>query len=141
MRRVIYLWRPHVGRDAQGLQQDLERDFQRQWGQPAPLLVVARARAVWQPPTDVYETRDALVVRVELPGMRDAEIEVQLDERTLRISGRRPDQRGADVLAYHQMGINTGAFALEVFLARPVDYERVSAAYDDGFLTVVLPWP
>jgi HSP20 family molecular chaperone IbpA len=141
MRRVIYLWRPHVGRDSQGLQQDLERGFQHHWGQPSALLLVARARAVWQPPADVYETGDALVVRVELPGMRDAEIEVQIDERTLRISGRRPDQRGEGVTAYHQMGINTGAFALEVFLPGPVDYERVNAAYDDGFLTVVLPRP
>ncbi len=141
MRRVVYLWRPHVGRDSQGLQQDLERGFQRQWGQSAALLLVARARALWQPPADVYETTDALVVRVELPGMRDAEIEVQIDEQTLRISGVRPEQRAGDVLAYHQMGINTGAFALEVFLARPVDYERVSANYDDGFLTVMLPRP
>ncbi len=43
--------------------------------------------------------------------------------------------------AYHQMGINSGTFALEVFLARPVDAERVAASYDDGFLTVELPKP
>ncbi|GAB4201487.1 MAG: hypothetical protein OHK0022_23560 [Roseiflexaceae bacterium] len=141
MRRVIYLRRPHVGRDEQGLQQQLERGFQRQWGQPASVLVLMRAREVWQPPADVYETAGSLVVRVELPGMRDAEIEVTLDERALRISGRRPEQRDPRVTAYHQMGINSGAFALEVFLAQPFDAERVSASYDDGFLTVELPKP
>lgn len=141
MQRVVYLRRPRSGRDEQGLQQQLERVFQRQWGQSTSVFVIAKAREVWQPPADVYETARAFVIRAELPGMRDADIEVLLDEQSLRISGSRPEQRDQHVQYYHQMGVNYGMFALEVFLAGPVDYDRVSAIYDDGFLLVELPKP
>jgi HSP20 family protein len=128
MQRVIYLRRPLHRRDQRGLQQQLERAFQSQWSQPSGLVVITQ-----------NETHAAIVVRVELAGMRDAEIAITLDERGLRIEGQRPEQHQERPLSYHQMGINYGAFAVEVFLAHPFDYEHVSARYDDGFLFVELP--
>ncbi len=139
MQRVIYLRRPLSQPDQRGLQQQLERAFQSQWAQPGALLVLARHKEIWQPPTDVYETERAFVVRVELAGMREAEIAIALDERGLRIEGQRPEHHDQRPLGYHQVGINYGAFAVEVFLGRPFDHERVSARYDDGFLFVELP--
>lgn len=141
MQRVIYLRQLRARRDEHGLQQQLERVFQRQWGHPASIAVIAKSREPWRPPADVYETAAALVVKIELPGMRDAEIAVTLDERSLYISGQRAEQPGSQPQYYHQMGITYGAFELEVFLARPVDYDRVTAEYDDGFLIVELPKP
>ena len=138
MQRVIYLRRPLHRRDQRGLQQQLERAFQSQWSQPSGLVVITH-KEIWQPPTDVYETNAAIVVRVELAGMRDAEIAITLDERGLRIEGQRPEQHQERPLSYHQMGINYGAFAVEVFLAHPFDHEHVAARYDDGFLFVELP--
>jgi HSP20 family molecular chaperone IbpA len=138
MQRVIYLRRPLHRRDQRGLQQQLERAFQSQWSQPSGLVVITH-KEIWQPPTDVYETNAAIVVRVELAGMRDAEIAITLDERGLRIEGQRPEQHQERPLSYHQMGINYGAFAVEVFLAHPFDHEHVTARYDDGFLFVELP--
>lgn len=141
MQRVIYLRRPRAHDDRQGLQQHLERIFQRQWGQPMSVIIISKHREIWRPPTDVYETNDTFVVKVELPGMRDAEIEVTLDERSLRISGTRPEQRDSNLQCYHQTDINYGRFELEVFLARQIDYDNVTAHYDDGFLVVELPKP
>ncbi|HEU5100129.1 MAG TPA: Hsp20/alpha crystallin family protein [Roseiflexaceae bacterium] len=138
MQRVIYLRRPLHRRDQRGLQQQLERAFQNQWPQSNALIVITQ-REVWRPPTDVYETESAVVVRIEMAGMRDAEIAITLDERGLRIEGQRPERRDDRPLSYHQMGINYGAFAVEVFLARPFDHEHVTARYDDGFLFVELP--
>ena len=140
MQRVIYL-RRRAGHDQQNLQQQLERMFQQQWNQATSMIVVTRPQNVWHPSADVYETTAAFVVKIELPGMRDADIEVTLDERSLHIRGVRSEQRDDGLQYYHQMGINYGAFELEVFLARPVDYEHVSARYDDGFLFVELPKP
>ena len=139
MQRVIYLRRPLHRRDQRGLQQQLEREFQRQWSQPGSLLLIAQHQEVWRPPTDVYETASAFVVRVELAGMREAEIAITLDEASLRIEGLRPERHDERPLGYHQMGINYGAFNVEVFLARPFDHENVTARYDDGFLFVELP--
>lgn len=139
MQRVIYLRRPLSRRDQAGLQQQLERAFQSQWSRPGALLMVSRRNEIWQPPTDVYETAEAFVVRVELAGMREAEVSITLDEHSLRIEGQRPEQQADRPLGYHQMGISYGAFVVEVFLGRPFDAERVAARYDDGFLFVELP--
>jgi len=134
MQRVIYMRRPRPGRDQHLFQQELERSFQRQ-----TLVVITRDREVWRPPADVYETETAFVVMVELAGMRDAEIAITLGEHSLRIEGQRPELRDERLLYYHQAGVNYGAFAVEVFLAQPVDYDNVTAHYDDGFLLVRLP--
>src|SRR5215510_3031498 len=135
MQRVIYLRRPRPSRNQQGLQQQLERAFQH------ALIASLHEHEVWRPPADVYETETAFVVKIELAGMRDAEIAITLDERSLRIEGQRPEQRDQGLLCYHQIGVGYGAFAVEVFLARPVDYDHVTAHYDDGFLFVELPKP
>jgi HSP20 family protein len=138
MQRVIYLRRPLHRRDERALQQQLERAFQSQLAQPSSLTMRAR-QDFWRPPTDVYETEQAFVVRVELAGMRDAEIAITLDDRGLRIEGSRPERNDERPLGYHQMGVSYGIFAVEVFLNRSFDHERVAARYDDGFLFVELP--
>jgi HSP20 family protein len=141
MQRVIYLRRPLYRRDQRGLQQQLERAFHSQWSQPNSVLMIAPHREIWRPPTDVYETASAYIVQVELAGMREAEIAITLDQNSLRIEGHRPERHDERPLGYHQMGINRGAFTVEVYLARPFDYENVAARYDDGFLFVELPKP
>lgn len=92
---------------------------------------------VWQPPTDVYLTPDAIVVRVEIAGMQNAEFSVALDGRLLSIRGSRSDV--PERRAYHQMEIRTGDFLTEVELHWPVDAQNVRAEYYDGFLKVTLP--
>lgn len=91
----------------------------------------------WRPPTDVYETENALVVRVEVAGMNEDDFQIQLDGRYLSIRGLRtelPERR-----AYHQMEIHFGEFATEVELPFPVISNQVEAAYQNGFLRIVLP--
>lgn len=93
--------------------------------------------SVWSPPTDVYETDEDFVVRVEIAGMRDEDFEVNIENRTLHISGYRPDFGGRR--AYHQMEILSGRFEIEVEITVPVDVDLSAAEYKDGFLTIRLP--
>lgn len=92
---------------------------------------------VWSPPTDMYETDNAYVVRMEIAGMREADFTVSVEGSFLVISGSRPDiqERGA----YHQMEIRCGKFSSAISLPSPVDLEHTSAAYEDGFFKVNLP--
>ena len=92
---------------------------------------------IWSPPTDVYETDDAYIVRVEVAGMREEDFEVAIENRTLHISGIRPDSSGRR--AYHQMEIRFGKFATSIDLPSPVSIEQSRAEYKDGFLTITLP--
>lgn len=91
----------------------------------------------WRPPTDVCETEDAYLVLVEIAGMRDAEISVTFDRRSLTIKGTRTDTSSRK--AFHQMEIAYGEFATEAEVPSGVDTSAIEATYSDGFLRVVLP--
>src|SRR5437867_2071542 len=68
----------------------------------------------WQPPTDVYETEDALVVQAELAGVREEDIDIALFADYLAISGRRRTPVPRGTAAYHLAAILYGEFRLEV---------------------------
>jgi HSP20 family protein len=93
--------------------------------------------SVWSPPTDVYETEQAYVARVEIAGMREEDFEVSVEDNTLSISGARPDH--TERRAFQQMEIRFGKFSTSVSLPGPVNVEQARAEYKDGFLTIVIP--
>lgn len=91
----------------------------------------------WRPPTDVYETEEAIIVRVEIGGMQEEDFTISLAGRLLTIRGLRPDV--PERRAYHQMEIFFGEFLSEVELPGPVAAEGVTAEYKAGILRLVLP--
>ncbi len=99
--------------------------------------VVCRHTCAWQPPTDVYEDDEGLVVQVEVAGMRSGDFSISLAGQTLVIAGTRTDS--ASKQTYHQMEIRFGEFRAEVYLPWPVEPEDVEASYEEGFLKVHLP--
>jgi HSP20 family protein len=92
---------------------------------------------VWSPPTDEYETEAEYIVRMEIAGMREEDLEVSLENNTLFIMGSRTDS--PERRAYHQMEIRFGKFATAVGLPGPVNMDEARAEYKDGFLTIALP--
>jgi len=91
----------------------------------------------WSPPTDVYETENGFVVRLEVAGMRQSDYSVSVEKNFLVISGVRaeaPERR-----AYQRMEIRFGEFNTAVELPAGVDVSRIETEYDDGFLMVFLP--
>ena len=99
--------------------------------------VSVRRPHTWHPPTDLYETEDKFIIRVELAGMNKEEFCVSLDNNILTISGVRPDMPLRR--SFHQMEILFGDFKTAVELPSPVDPDRVTAEYRDGFLNIHLP--
>jgi HSP20 family protein len=95
--------------------------------------------SIWQPPTDIYEVNDRLIVCVEIAGMRDGEFQITINDRLLVISGVRVRSYEHPQPSLHQLEIRHGEFRIEVLLPWAVDRESVEAAYRDGFLQVELP--
>lgn len=93
--------------------------------------------SVWIPPTDVYETEENLIVRVEIAGMREDDFEVSVEDRVLIIGGYRPDVN--ERRAYHQMEVRFGKFEITVGLPGGIDLDKATAEYKDGFLMIVFP--
>jgi HSP20 family protein len=94
-------------------------------------------RSTWSPPTDVYETEESCVIKLEIAGMRDEDFEVAFENNILMISGNRPDLN--ERRAYHQMEIRFGKFEIAVEIPVMVNIEKATAGYQDGFLVIVLP--
>lgn len=92
---------------------------------------------VWKPLTDVYETEDSLVIKMEIAGLRDEDLDVVVQERVLIVSGTRSDS--SERRAYHQMEIPFGKFEIAIDLPYAVNVEKAGALYKDGFLMVTLP--
>ncbi len=99
--------------------------------------LATRQHKAWHPPTDVYETDDCVVVKVEIAGMDDEDFAISLDGKRLVISGIRRDP--ASKLGYQQMEILYGHFETDVHLARAIDEDKIEAVYQGGFLVVRLP--
>jgi HSP20 family protein len=93
---------------------------------------------VWRPPTDVYETRDMLIVVVELAGMAEDDMTVTLFSDLLVVEGIRQQTAVSEMNACHQLGIKYGEFRSEVHVPFPVDTGNVQADFRNGLLTVTL---
>jgi HSP20 family molecular chaperone IbpA len=102
---------------------------------PLPLVAPAHFR----PPADVYETDEALVVRAELAGLSDGDLDVEIYEDALVVSGDRKTLL-REGRRFYEVGIRTGPFRLEVPFPRPIDAARVETRYENGIVCVVLPW-
>ncbi|MDQ2905774.1 MAG: Hsp20/alpha crystallin family protein [Ktedonobacteraceae bacterium] len=125
-----------------GSRQQLERHY-RQLLQDAirqSQQSVLQHSVIWRPFADIRESADRIVVKIELAGMTEEEIEVTLYEDALVVSGeRRDDTEDNENLYYQEAQIRYGPFRVEVFIPVPIDIETVKARYENGFLWVSLP--
>ena len=97
------------------------------------------ARASWVPNTDVYETENGLVVKVELAGMRSDHLEIIVVGNRLHITGERPDGCRAPKCKFLVMEINYGAFESVIELPAGYDLCLAKATYQNGFLRIDVP--
>ncbi|HSI14979.1 MAG TPA: Hsp20/alpha crystallin family protein [Chthoniobacter sp.] len=93
----------------------------------------------WTPALDVFDDKDNLVVKVELPGLKKEEINISLHEGVLTVSGERKRETGKKEGESFRSERYFGKFQRSVTLPATVDSSKVSAAYKDGVLTVELP--
>ena len=93
--------------------------------------------SVWTPPTDLYETEDGFIVKVEIAGMHEEDFEVAIENNVLMVSGNRSDLN--ERRAYYQMEIRTGKFEIAIEMPAPINVEKAIAEYKDGFLMINLP--
>jgi len=93
----------------------------------------------WRPDADTYETATTVEILVDLAGVEEDELEVQLFEDVLVVEGRRRLPSCQEGAVYHAVGIRQGPFRVELPLPAPVDAERVEARYERGLLRITLP--
>jgi HSP20 family protein len=93
----------------------------------------------WTPALDVYEDKDNVYVKAEVPGMKREEIEITLHENTLSISGERKTEGSHKDAEVYRAERYVGKFQRTMSLPTPVAADKVKAHYRDGLLTITLP--
>jgi len=93
----------------------------------------------WSPALDVFEDKDNVFVKAELPGMKKEEIEISLHGDVLTLSGERKEEQKYHEGEIHRSERFVGKFQRTITLPTPVEVDKVKASYKDGILTVTLP--
>ncbi len=99
----------------------------------------AAVTGTWKPPVDVYETDDAIVLQVELPGVSKDAVTVELQEHTLTFSGERTREPNVTGGQYRREEGRYGAFQRAFRMPTIVDEAKIQATYTDGVLALRLP--
>ncbi|HXJ84986.1 MAG TPA: Hsp20/alpha crystallin family protein [Candidatus Methylomirabilis sp.] len=119
-----------------GLKSEMDRLFDRffeaRW-EDIPAL------GEWVPTLDLSETKDAFVVKAEVPGMESGDIQVSLQENLLTIKGEKKHEKEEKDERYHRVERSYGAFTRTVRLPVTVEGGKVDAKFKNGLLTVTLP--
>jgi HSP20 family protein len=132
----IRRWDPF--RDLLTLQERMNRLFEHSVVR-SHLADPAMASVAWTPLADVYETADGFVVQIEVPGIAEEDIEVNVDGDTLVVRGQRQPTTRTRPDSFHRMERSYGSFSRSFQLSEDVDPDRVTARFKDGLLRVELP--
>jgi HSP20 family protein len=98
-----------------------------------------RTSRPWSPATDIIETENELVLKVDLPDVQLNDIDVQVENQTLTIKGERHFEREDSNKGFHRIERSYGTFVRSFTVPSTVDTEKVAADYKNGVLTVRLP--
>lgn len=92
-----------------------------------------------QPAVDIHEAKDAITVRVELPGVRPEDVQLNVENQLLTISGERRLEKENDVDGYRRVESVYGSFSRSFALPSTVSTEAIDASMEHGVLTLRIP--
>jgi len=93
---------------------------------------------LWNPAADVYQSEDGWVVKIDLAGICSDELELEIRDSMLRISGCRRDTHYREGFVYHQMEITYSRFEKIIQFPAPIEGASIKRDYSDGFLIINL---
>jgi HSP20 family protein len=135
---TVVRWEPL--REFSTLQNEMNRLFNTVFDGPAPSANGGHLRR-WMPPMDLVESGDHFVLRADLPGLSEQDVNVELEDTTLTISGERQPEHESREEGYYRVERAFGPFSRSLQLPKGIDPEGVAASFDRGVLEVRIPKP
>jgi HSP20 family protein len=119
---------------------DLFDDMDRFWDTlPAPWRFSPAARQRMMAALDVFEKDGKLQINAELPGLKDKDIEIEVADDVLAISGEKRDEREVKEDNYYRSERTYGSFRRQVVLPTGADTDNIEATFSDGILRITMP--
>ncbi len=128
-------WEP--ARELNTLQNEMNRLFNTFFDTPNGGTAGRR----WLPAMDLVETNEDFVLRADLPGLSEEDVNIELEDNVLTVSGERKAQRQEENEGYYRVERSSGVFSRSLTLPEGVDPEAIKASFDKGVLEVRIPKP
>jgi HSP20 family protein len=135
---AIVRWEPL--REFSTLQNEMNRLFNTVFDTPAPAGNGGTMRR-WLPAMDLVETEDHFVLRADLPGLAEGDVNIEVEDRVLTVSGERKAEHEVSKEGYHRVERAFGAFSRSLTLPEGINPEAVEATFERGVLEVRIPKP
>ena len=136
---ALIRWQPV--RELNTIQNEMNRLFDTLFDAPAPANGGALGARRWIPAMDLVETEDDFVLRADLPGLSEGDVNVELDDNVLTVSGERKAEHEERKEGYYRVERASGSFSRSLTLPEGVDADAVTASFDKGVLEVRVPRP
>jgi HSP20 family protein len=136
---ALIRWEPVA--ELNTIQNEMNRLFNTFFDQPGQTGRGNGTMRRWLPPMDLVETPDHYVLRADLPGLSDGDVNVQLEANVLTISGERKAEHEDQQEGYYRLERPFGAFSRSLTLPDGVDPDGIQAHFDRGVLEIRVPKP
>ena len=93
----------------------------------------------WMPPVDIVEGKDRIQLKVELPGFKEDQVNLTVEDGLLTIRGERKFRRDNNEDNYHRIERSYGTFVRSFTLPNSVEQGRIQASFADGILNIDMP--
>ena len=136
---TIIRWEPV--RELQSIQQEMNRLFGAAFDSQAGSSTAAAGTRSWIPAMDLVEEDDEFVLRADLPGVQDEDVNVELQDDVLTIAGERKADHEQRTAGYYRIERAIGTFSRSLTLPEGIDPEGIEASFNNGVLEVRVPKP
>jgi HSP20 family protein len=138
---ALIRWEP--AREISSFQQEMNRLFTTFFDAPVPGGAGDGGGSArrWMPAMDLVETDDHFVLRADLPGLSEDDVELSLDDNVLTVSGVRKTEHEERGEGFYRLERASGSFSRSLTLPEGVDGDAITATFDKGVLEVRIPKP
>ncbi len=136
---ALIRWEPV--RELSSIQNEMNRLFNTFFDTPQQGNGGGSALRRWVPAMDLVETSDEFVLRADLPGLSENDVNIELEDNVLTVSGERKSEHEERKEGYYRVERASGSFSRSLTLPEGIDPESVKATFDRGVLEVRIPKP
>jgi HSP20 family protein len=130
-------WEPV--RELNSIQSEMNRLFNGFFD--SPTATNGRSLRRWIPAMDLSETEHEFVLRADLPGLEEKDVNIELEDNVLTVSGERKSEHEERKEGYYRVERASGKFSRSLTLPEGVDPEKIIATFENGVLEVQIPKP
>ena len=124
------------GNDFDRLSSKFERTIEHMFRSTGPMFMLSER--TWKPQMDIYESPEEILILAEIAGVNKDNLELEINSKAVRIHGSRPEMPRMKNSTYRLAEIQYGQFERVLFLPAPIDTDKVTASYQNGFLQIRL---